>query len=834
MRISFRCAVAHRAAFAPSILLALLCSGSALAQAGADEEAGSGEPAPPPGVEEIQIIGERRDDSTQTEAIAVTSFDQSALDEFGVQDVESLQDFVPSLHIGRVGNQAVITIRGVGLENISITGRPSVIFNVDDVPLLRPSAALSAAFFDLEDLTVLRGPQGTQGGYQTTAGRIGIHSVRPRPDFEMGGDFQYGTRAQKLSRGYVNVPLAGELLMARFSVFHEDRWGYQRGEYFLSPEQHAIALARPIYDTVTTPQGSLNPGIRARLVKSGPYDLRKRKAWGDDAKDLALRGQLMSIANEDLEIRAIGTYSQQKGVGPSPVFVAGGETFPTCPESGPAIVCPPELLGGFGLGGLPHTLAADDPRVNVSNEQQFRDNFQVGATGKVKWDIPLPLPAIGDMRIGVIGSWQKNVTQFLLDLDASNAAFTNIFSTNKAVQRSVEVYFEGVEAEDLEWKVGFLYLQEDQDTATQVDIPFASGGGGGSGAVEIGGGASVFQQQEVVTKNHSGFGELAYWLTDEIKLLGGLRFTQETQRAHEISDAGSSIQLGNIARDVTPKGEILWQFSDTNNLSFGVTKGFKPGGFVLGTDAAGGIRRECGDKPAFSCASRVSAFSPERVYQYQITSKNELFDESLTLNLTGFWTSYSSYQSCQIRAEAFECVGGGKAQLRGFEVEGSWRPYQVPGLSINGNFNFLHTRLEQFVLKDPTDPGNEKLRFRDLRGNTLPRSPRFAVNVGIQYDIDLGKYGILTPRAQYNWQDKVYFRTFNKGLDLQPAFHMADAKITWKSADDLYAVEASVDNVTDVDVLNNIITGPLIAGTPTLGFYRPPRTWGVKFIWKWL
>lgn len=844
MITSARRASLRRTGSALPILCSLWLGAAAFAQGEdrASESAAGAVPPPPPGVEEIQIIGERRDNSVQTEAIAVTSFDQSALDEFGVEDVESLQDFVPSLHVGRVGNQAVITIRGIGLENISITGKPSVVFEMDGVPLLRPSAALSAAFFDLENLQIVRGPQGTQGSYQTTAGKISLFATKPRPEFDMGGDFQYGTRSQKLVRAFVNLPVYGEALMTRLAVYSENRYGYQRGEYSLTQAQVDRLLSRPIYSTdLPSAPGddfAVHPSIRARVLQSGPYDLRKRSAWGDDAKDLALRGQVLSLPNDNLELRTILTYSQQRGVGPNPVFVAGGESFPRCPGENNGDVCPPELLGTFAPGQSPRTVRATDPRVSVSNEQQFRDGTQYGLTFTGKWDTPFQVGPLGDAQLNLIGSYQKIRQAFLLDLDASNAAFTNVLSSSKATQRSIDLFVLGVGSEDFEWRAGLFFLQEDFDQNTNVDITFSSSASdvsnNNSGGL-VSAGASVILNSESVTKNHSGYGELSYWLADTVKLITGLRYTTEALRASEfrssLSDAPT--HLFSSWSDLTPRAEILWQIADTSQLTFGATKGFKPGGFVLGAGAAGQIQQICGLNPTSDCASAVVSFDPETVYQYQITSKNQLFDESLKLDINLFWTAYDSYQSCQVRAEAFECVGGGKAQLRGVEVESTWTPYEIQGLAFNLNFNFLDTRIERFLIKDPTDPLNDKFFFRDIRGNRLPRSPLVKVALGTQYDFDLGHYGIVTPRFDFTWEDDTYFRTFNKGLDKQKAFYTLNLKGSWKSADGRYSIEGGVDNLTDVDIKNNVITGPLIAGSPVLAFYRPPRTWSIRFGWRW-
>ena len=178
-------------------------------------------------VEVIQIVGTRRESIAQAEALSVTAFDQASLDELGIQDVDSLQQFVPSLHIGQVGTSAVITLRGIGFDNLTILGEPGVIFQIDGVPLSRPSAA-NSAFYDVENVEVLRGPQGTQGSRNSTAGRIAISSARPTADLEVFGDTQIGKAKQIVQRAVMNIPIWDEYLMSRISLNYENRNGYQR------------------------------------------------------------------------------------------------------------------------------------------------------------------------------------------------------------------------------------------------------------------------------------------------------------------------------------------------------------------------------------------------------------------------------------------------------------------------------------------------------------------------------------------------------------------------------------------------------------------------------
>ena len=137
----------------------LLCVAPAWAQ---EDEAGGGSGGgPSAGVEEIMIIGEVLETSTQAESEAITTFDQSELDALGIANVDSLALNTPSLHVGQVGQQAVITLRGIGLENLTSIGEAGVGFQVDGVHLGRPAGS-NAAFFDLENVSVDRGPTGTR------------------------------------------------------------------------------------------------------------------------------------------------------------------------------------------------------------------------------------------------------------------------------------------------------------------------------------------------------------------------------------------------------------------------------------------------------------------------------------------------------------------------------------------------------------------------------------------------------------------------------------------------------------------------------------------------
>src|SRR5262245_53307450 len=127
----------------------------------------------PPGVETIEVIGEQESGAdVQDKAQAITAFSADDLERANIVNIDSLAIGVPGLHVGQSGQEAIVTLRGIGTENASITGEPGVAFHVDGVNYAQPAAA-RVAFFDLETLDVKLGPQGLMGGKNSTSGKIG-------------------------------------------------------------------------------------------------------------------------------------------------------------------------------------------------------------------------------------------------------------------------------------------------------------------------------------------------------------------------------------------------------------------------------------------------------------------------------------------------------------------------------------------------------------------------------------------------------------------------------------------------------------------------------------
>lgn len=840
----------------PWLALLLLCAPVSAAFAQQQDAAGTegGTGPPRPGVEEIMVIGEVLESSTQSESEAITTFDQAELDTLGITNIETLALNTPSLHVGQVGQQAVITLRGVGLENLTSVGEGGVGFQVDGVHLGRPSAS-NAIFFDLERADVHRGPMGTRGGRQTNGGRIELWSKRPDEDLDASAELTLGNYDHREIRAILNVPIWEDKLLSRASVIYREHLGYQ--------------------DFATSGVDTNDPG---------------------DADDFAGRGQLRSLwLDQTLEVRAIGIHSTQKGngpavklLGPPPSTIAG---VVLDPATGNPIPPQNQFRAGFipvacpeppALYFRPEVCNTGDPRETFADEKPFRDNEQNGITGLITWDLPFFADTpVSDLQLGFVGSWQQNIEDGGLDFDGTNISDQYFDQRRNAKQHSFEAYLERLDVGMWDFRAGVYFYQENIESTLCFD---------NAGLGRVG---DIGYDADIDTTSFATYGEFGVRLREDFRVFGGLRWTDEKKTADEEIRtnfgpvrAGSQTRVtsnnqpagmipplvvpngtcgrryddkvgappGNLFAEnlefdnregnfqgVTPMGGFEWQVTDDSSLGFSITRGFKAGGFpIVVTDSVS--------------ANTVQKYDSEFVMEYEATSKNELFDGRLRLNVTGFWMEYDPFQICQFNGPRFFCRSDGSSTIRGVEIE--WRANPIEALTLNGHFNFLDSRINDFQIQDPTvrectgfattcpsiitppQPNQTGAPQIDVSGNKQPKAPSYAGSFGIQYEFDLEALGFLTPRVQTQFQGKTFYRVFNRDEFSNDDYMKFDAKLTWRSESERYTVDFFVVNLTDVDVLNSVFVGSNITGGQVLGQYQPPRTYGVQlsinYVSDWL
>ena len=783
------------------------------------------------------------------------------LDRANILQVDQLAFNVPALHVGQLGSRAIITLRGIGTENASITGEPGVAFHVDGVNHARPSLA-ALPFFDLEGLEVRRGPQGSRGGKNSTAGAIHLRTRKPSAEFESAADVQWGSYSQRRFRAAMNLPL-NEYAQTRFAFYREDRAGFQRNFLFNDDDRDAF-----------------------------------------DADDFGWRGHLRLLPRDDLEVVTTYNYFERNGVGPQHELV-GLEADRRCNPFPPPLgrnfnplTHLPAATGcsanpdrklyaptGFDLEGNRHFVGFENPQTaGVSREvataasrtphQIFldsapaQDNRFWGWTGTLNWDLPA-LGFLGESSLKSITSIQKVELDSSVDDDATDIDFLVDRVAQQTRQRSQELQWSG-DLGRLDWQLSLLWFRETGESNSVVmAVTDASRG--------------INSDQTVENESYSAALSTRYALTDSVSLRVGGRYnveqreTQLLQSGHilesffgrllfvcngEADDEkglmipGRTIEFGDgqpddgnpncqrTDRQATGDLTLEWQ-ATPGNLFYGkLTNGFKAGG--LNADVPGD-------------------YEPEKIWAFALGSKSVLFSDRLTLNLEGYFYNYRDLQLVHI-AGLSRRTDNADAEIGGVDLEFQLEP--VAGLRLNGTASWTDSRLTEYNAIDPIDISLDSwcrlFRFcaaTDYSGRELARAPEFSLMLGAEYEVSLKQFGSLTPRIQYYWQDETWFRPFNRtradsgvnagcppaavgvrslcgpngklhssaeARDLQDSYHLTDIRLTWTSPDERWSAEAFVTNLEDELVYQNLLVGQPILDSPQYAWYGAPRQYGFR------
>lgn len=178
------------------------------------------------GLTEILVTAQRRSESVQDTPLAVSAISGDSLAERGATDLTSISATVPGFNVSEQVGQARLTLRGIGVDNISTGAESSVAFNQDGVFFSRSAAAL-ASFYDVERVEVLRGPQGTLYGRNATGGSVNIITNRPTFSLTGGVALTVGNYDTINAEGYFSAPL-GKTVAMRVSGQLQHHGGYGR------------------------------------------------------------------------------------------------------------------------------------------------------------------------------------------------------------------------------------------------------------------------------------------------------------------------------------------------------------------------------------------------------------------------------------------------------------------------------------------------------------------------------------------------------------------------------------------------------------------------------
>ena len=725
------------------------------------------------------MTAQRREESLQHAAIAVTAVSGDKLAQAGAVKVEDLTQLVPSLQVAAAaGPYPLFYMRGVGNFNGNALSDSALALNLDGVYLARPSSA-AGMFYDISRLEVLKGPQGTLYGRNATGGAINVITNKPTDD--LSGEFtaDFGNYRAKNFDGYINVPFSS-VVKARLSVQSTEHAGY------------------------------MSDGT-------------------DDDYGRAARLQVLITPSDELSIDTSADFYHQGGKGVGATLVQPGgfvDGNPRLGNTSPAINAIYSQTFYFLAGNTFGPLLTKTLLINPADTNVQQDNNYWGVSTNVDWKTDAG-------TLTIIPAYRHGS----LDFTSAAAGFL-IQQQETDKQGSIEARFASNANQPLTYLGGIYYLNEkidvgnatyDQeynasaqqfDPSTESYAAFGRIGYAITESFRLNAGARF-------TDDHKSFdGTLNAASTvcpgafipppfGPQFCFGGVG--QVTQPSLPIDEHASDSW-----RQTTWRAGAEYDLSSASLLYAAVETGFKAGGFFFSHDDP--------------------TYQPEKITAYSIGSKNRFLDNRLQLNGELFYWIYKNQQVSHISVDStgtviFETDNVGKAKMKGFELEAEYLP--MANTLITSDVDYLDAVYDSYSYLYPnlgatpvtscpyalTTTGADYTV--NCGGRTPPQSPRWSANFGLQQTIPLG-YGSVVGTINTHFQTETLTGLEFSTLEEQPSYWLSNATLGYRAPQDRWSITGYVNNLANKTVIAGTFAHPLAGAELTAATLRPPRTYGVR------
>lgn len=722
---------------------------------------------PEAAVSEITVTATRRRDSLQNVPVAVTVADARALAEAQVLNIQQVAAITPSISFNITNNPAStgnLLIRGIGTNgaNRALEGAAGIF--VDGVYRLRPGQVLQN-WLDMESLQVLRGPQGTLFGRNTTAGAVLLTTAQPSLDRVSGqASSQLGNYGQAQIQGAVNVPLSDTV---------------------------AVRLA----GMVSTINGFVeNPNNDERYS-------------GEDA--YALRGTVLFAPRDNLSMRLAFDYSRSDGN----CCYAGVSVTP-----GPTRPLVDALSRANGL--VPGSRGVEDYQLALnSNADQRLEDYGV--------TLSIELEALGGTLTSV-SSWRRfDLDQRGGDLDFSGADIVtadNLFqqdswSTELVYARDID-FLAGTDL------VAGVYLDGSTiDSVRVLDFgrqaqAFYDGITGRPGLLAAAPGLITDEVYRADNASQAGFVNATIGLDDRLSVILGARLSRE-EREGSFRDRGSALPANHplvFARLVpSPQYDdsfsvtafsgtagVKYRFSDQAMGYATYSRGFKAGGVNLDRNAAGG---------ATNLAAPLSPiYRNEYADSYELGLKVDLADRRSRVNIALFRTDLTDLQVSQFLGLQSVVLNAPEARVEGAEVEASFALSDALRFDLAGTW--LPTR------RFGVAPALGLLSDRDF-----PHAPEWAGTASLALDQPVSDSLAITARANVQYVGATFTSTANNAR--QDEYALINLRLGLKTLSDSWQVAVFCQNCSDERYVTQAVNTPLQTGD-AIGYIGAPRQFGIS------
>lgn len=687
-------------------------------------------------IEEVIVTAQKREQSAQDIGMAISALTGQELRDRRIETPLDIQAVSPNVNVKEIspGLFPVFTIRGVGLNDFSANNNPTVGVYLDEV-FLASTTQLTFQLFDIERVEVLKGPQGTLYGRNTT-----------------GGAISFFTR------------------QASF----EDEWRFSlgAGEYDLMEAEFMANKA--VSDSFAL-------RMAGKYVDQGEGFYESRTLNGEDIgarEEYALRlgGTWLASDTVDVAFKLEGSRSRSE--------VGQFENFGTLePGSFPPQPCAAILEGRLDPNSCSDALGYSDTdgdpfEGDWNNDARFHSDSLAG-TLRVNWEL-------GSGTLTSVSGWLNFEREAFSDTDAGPFVQTEFDVQDEVDQFSQELRYSFSPTEDLQLIVGGFFSWDE----VQIDVP---------GSLDDLLLTRVHISSEQETRSAAVFAQAEWLMSERWSMTAGVRLTNEEKEFEggmdDLNPFGSSCLLspfcapgdtGPVAlafndeqistTEPSARLALNYQAREDVMLYASIARGFKSGGFF-----GGGF---------VTSDSQLEPFDEEILVAYEAGLKSRWLENSLQLNAAVFYYDYSDVQTfTQVDAgnvSVLKLSNVDEADIYGFEADLLWQP--LDGLLLQANVGYLDTELGEFEA-----PGGGLIE----KGNELPNAPEWTYNLLARYQWTLGAAGTLSAQADYAFTDDNFREAVNIPFLATEDYGLWGARLTLRSADERYELALWGKNLSD-------------------------------------
>ena len=733
-------------------------------------------------IEEVFVTAEKRSESLQDISQAVTAISDEDIENKNITSFVDLSAIVPGVTVAKnEGYKTVISIRGVGNEtNQNAIAAPSVAFHMDGIFIASPFS-LQTDFIDVERIEVLRGPQGTLFGQNSTGGVMNVISKKPSMEGYLGkSDITFGNYGLTKFRSSNNIVL-GSSTAARFSISTTERDGFS--------------------ENLVTGQ-----------------DL-------DDDSNLSLRADFLTEFGSSSSLRFFGQFfevdrngSAMKGIddpSPDPRDLSQ-DSISNHELTSKIFAAIYESDLGYANLKIMASMQEDDISVTRDND---RHNFG---------DPVLAIPGLGNGATYQRAEFRPetslvDTTTFEINLVSNEPAMGGKLDWTIGafyMDHEIENHIRGYRDNDLDGELQYVC----GEPFARNDYCFTVGGPDPWFFFEFDFVSDAFPKRE----SFSVYGETTYSISDQFRILSGLRYSDDEVESC-VKNFFTTVcdNLSGSSDKTTGKIAAEYDLDDDTLAYLAFSAGFKPGG----TNLTYGFADDNAPPMVFP------NFAAETVESMEFGLKTDLYDGRARANIAIF--SYD-YENLQFQATDPDPYRGGVAnipesEMSGLEIE--FTGLISDSLTLDMNLAFLDSEVSSdYEALDNVDAyqyffGEEDLRYglrKNIKGNELAKTPEFTADITMTYETVLSSGTMFTGILQYVERGEFQQRVNNNPIvDAIDAYDILNLTASFDFVGDKWALDFMILNATDEDGINSSMTD--VFGVAATGLELiPPRQYMLR------